>query len=291
MKDGGTGEMGRSPDIRVSLVSVSTPYVMSRGYRGAQSMGDSDVLPLIAYHRDEPPAMKIVPASRWREWMNATALRNANRCLPLLAANEAGWMLLNVKRFSASWSGEDSETAIVIDYGAQPPAERALTIFGYGIMSFRVPYVFRTPPGFDLHVRGPTNLPKDGIAPLDGLVEADWATSTFTMNWKFTRPGMVTFEEDEPFCMLVPQRRHDIEAFRPAVAHVETDEGMQTGWDAFIEGRHNIHLRKFLSQHTDAHADAREAWQGDYFRGRTADGRKAPEHKTKRRLRPFTPGG
>jgi len=59
-------------------------------------------LPFVAYHRGPAPAMKIVPASRWRDWMNATALRNANRCLPLLAANEAGWVLLNVRRFVAT---------------------------------------------------------------------------------------------------------------------------------------------------------------------------------------------
>ena len=35
-------------------------------------------------------------------------------------------------------------------------------------------------------VRGPTNSPKDGIAALDGIIETDWAHSTFTMNWRFT---------------------------------------------------------------------------------------------------------
>ena len=231
--------------------------------------------------------MKIVPASRWRDWMNGTALRNANRCLPLLAANEAGWVLLNVRRFTATWSGGDDLDSLTVDYPDGPPTDRGRSIFGYGILSFGVPYLFRTPPGFDLAVRGPTNSPKDGIAPLDGVIETDWATSTFTMNWKFTRPGEVTFEQDEPFCMVIPHRRHDLEAFAPEIRPVADDEGTEAGWEAFVEGRKDILLRKFLSQHTTAHADAREAWEGDYFRGKTADGRPAPEHKTKKRLKPF----
>ena len=70
---------------------------------------------------------------------------------------------------------------------------------------------------------------------------------------------------------------------------VEEDEPVAAGWTAFERNRADIHLRKFLAEHTNAHADAREAWEGDYFRGRTADGHAAPEHKTKRRLRAFDP--
>jgi Family of unknown function (DUF6065) len=251
---------------------------------------DAGTRELIAYHRGAAPDVELVPASRWREWMNDTALRNANRCLPLLSANEAGWVLLNRRRLHIRWTGEDADAAVTTDYDGAPPAQgAAMSIFGYGIVSFLVPFVFRTPPGFDLLVRGPANLPKDGIAPLDGLVETDWATSTFTMNWKFTRPGEVTFEEGEPVCMIVPQRRHDLESFAPEIRPVESDPSVASGWEAFNQSRHDILVRKFLSQHTAAHADSREAWEGDYFRGRTADGRPAPEHKTKRRLREFKP--
>ena len=34
---------------------------------------------------------------------------------------------------------------------------------------------------------------------------------------------IVAFEEGDPVCMVVPQRRHDLTRFRPAVAPVETD--------------------------------------------------------------------
>ena len=60
--------------------------------------------------------------------------------------------------------------------------------FGYGIVTWYLPYLFRTSPGYNLWVRGPVNSPKDGIVPLEGLVETDWAEATFTVNWKITRP-------------------------------------------------------------------------------------------------------
>src|SRR3954465_13077453 len=101
-----------------------------------------DGLPLRAYYREKPPRMRIVPASRWRTWMNETALRNANRCLPLLTANEAGWVLLNPAEFTAEWAGGDDASDLRIHY-ARAPVERATSIFGYGIVSFRVPYLFR----------------------------------------------------------------------------------------------------------------------------------------------------
>ncbi|NDG04180.1 MAG: hypothetical protein EB121_02330 [Alphaproteobacteria bacterium] len=45
--------------------------------------------------------------------------------------------------------------------------------------------------------RGAPNSAKHGIAPLDGLIETDWLPFGFTMNWRFTAPGQVTFERDD----------------------------------------------------------------------------------------------
>ena len=40
--------------------------------------------------------------------------------------------------------------------------------FGYGILTWTLPYLFRTPPDWNLLARGPSNLPKDGIQALEG---------------------------------------------------------------------------------------------------------------------------
>ena len=52
---------------------------------------------------------------------------------------------------------------------------------------------FQDTRGWNLMVRGPTNSSKDGIVALDGIIETDWAHSTFTMNWRFTRACTVEF--------------------------------------------------------------------------------------------------
>lgn len=242
---------------------------------------------LIAYHRGARPEMEIVPASRWREWMDRTHARNANRCLPLLAANEFGWVLLAQKGFSATWSGDPRPDSLTIAYDGPPPKHRAESNFGYGIVTFRVPYLFRTPPGWDLLVRGPTNEPKDGVAPLDAVVETDWAMATFTMNWKLTRAGTVQFEDDEPFCMIVPQRRHDLTSFRAELRPVADDADADEQWSLYDRRRDDLKLRKFLAVHTPGMGDVRAEWQSEYFKGRRPDGGQAPEHITKRRVDPF----
>ncbi len=60
---------------------------------------------------------------------------------------------------------------------------------------------------------------------MEGIVETDWASSVFSMNWKLTRAHMpVRFEVDEPICMIVPQRRAELEEFTPELRPIESDE-------------------------------------------------------------------
>ena len=40
--------------------------------------------------------------------------------------------------------------------------------FGNGILTWHLPMLFRTPPGYNLSVRGPANYPKDAVCPFRG---------------------------------------------------------------------------------------------------------------------------
>jgi hypothetical protein len=71
--------------------------------------------------------------------------------------------------------------------------------------------------------RGGPNRIKDGIHPLDGLVETNWLPFSFTMNWKFTRPGAVTFAKGEPFCLITMTPSVAIEAVQPVILSMEDD--------------------------------------------------------------------
>src|SRR5256714_13589477 len=90
-------------------------------------------MPLVAFHgRDPLTAPEIEPVPRWRDWMTATAGRSANRCLPLLMANEAGWVLKNFAAFTATWNGSDGREAILIEYDDACPANRRLASSHFG---------------------------------------------------------------------------------------------------------------------------------------------------------------
>lgn len=244
---------------------------------------------LVAFHPTERPAVGLVPASRWRDWMGDWLKRSAQRCLPLLMASESGWVLENPRTFTAVWDGTDSIDGIRVEYPRGKPAHGvAGSTFGSGVLTFNVPYVFRTPPGVNMLARGPSNWPKDGIAPLEGLVETDWSVASFTMNWKITRADHpVTFEEGEPYCMVVPQPRGLLESFTPALRPMREDSELLEGFRTWSQARQELKTKKFLSIYADDFKDYRTAWQKEYFRGQYPNGGPAPEHQTKLRLGRF----
>lgn len=236
-------------------------------------------LPLIAYERGGASETTILPAPLERDWMDAVAHRFVYRCLPLLIANQSGWLVLNTYVVAATWNGGMRPEDITLEYLDDAPGRThyALSHFGAGVVTFSLPYLFRTPPGFNLHVRGPANLPKDGIAALEGIVETDWSDATFTMNWRFTRPGQrVVFEQDEPIAMLVPVRRGDVERFRPVYRAIERDPATEAGFVAFVDSRGQF-IKDLRSMEPEA---GRSQWQKHYMRGETVLGRRAVEHQT-----------
>ena len=249
---------------------------------------------IVALHGEDIPAVSLEPAPRWRPWMEATVRRNANRCLPLLMANESGWVMRNPVPFTATWDGSDLPAGVRIEIDAGAPHHPGFIEpgFGHGIVTFAVPYLFRTPPGFNLLARGPAHWPKDGASPLEGLVETDWSVATFTMNWKLTRPEHpVRFELDEPFCMVVPQRRGELESFAPAVRPFRSDPETLRATKQWNENRHQLRVHKFLAQHSKELEGFKDHWERTYFKGKLPDGSDAPEHQTKLRLKPFDGDG
>jgi hypothetical protein len=246
---------------------------------------------LIAYYTEsEPPRVEIVPADRRRGWIEVMPDKWANRCLPLLIANEAGWILRNPIGFTARWSGSDHPNAIAIRYDDAPPSLPRLvrSHFGHGVLTWGVPFLFRTSPGMNLLARGPANDPKDGIGPLEGIVETDWAVATFTMNWKFTRADYdISFAAGEPFCMVVPQRRGELESITVRVCAVTEDPETEAHARRWAEQRDEMHKKKFLAAYSGEYESEWSAWERAYFQGRFPDGSYAPQHQTKLKLRTF----
>jgi hypothetical protein len=205
----------------------------------------------------------------------------------MFIANQSGWELRNRCAFTATWFGQEAEVDVRIAPDKRGTEQfMPLSHFGNGIMTWHLPMVFRTPPGYNLLVRGPANYPKHGISPLEGIVETDWASASFSMSWKFTcKHQPVRFEVDEPICMIVPQRRAELEEFAPELRRIDSDEDLQRKHELFLRSRD---AAKQIEQLTRVAAGERVEWQGDYTRGRHTDGEAGtPDHQTRRHLRPF----
>jgi hypothetical protein len=239
---------------------------------------------LICY-ADGNSCIRIVPAEMRRQWMDDTERRSAYRCLPLAIANTHGWMILNTASFVAEWTGEASAEAVVIKPLEAGSTMIADSIFGSGVLTFGIDGLFRTEPGYDLMVTGPTNLPKDGIQPLTGLVETDWSPFPFSMSWKFTRPHLpVSFVQDEPICMIFPVARGVIETAEPEFRDFGTEPELLTSIRDWAESR-----AEFIEQLGVPGSSAQvKGWQKDYFDGGGRFGTAPPDHRTRLRAKPFT---
>jgi hypothetical protein len=237
-----------------------------------------DAKALRAYRITMRPLMPIVPASLNRDWMDRTSGRFAYRCLPLLIANQSGWMILNSSKVATHWDGSNSADGLQVSTADGSASSH----FGYGILTWTLPYLFRTPKGYNLQVRGPANYPKDGVCALEGIVESDWTEASFTMNWQITRPNTtITFERDEPICMIVPQKRGELELFSPEVCSLRSDDELNRRHTAWGKSR-----KRFLE--AAASVEHTEGWQKHYFRGTTISGDPAEQHQTRLKIRAFT---
>lgn len=237
---------------------------------------DATSLDFIAYRLAEHTPSIVVADAR-RSWMDETPGRFANRCLPMLIANQAGWFILNSHTVRATWDGGPEVSSLTVEYLEPLPADPpVVSYFGSGILTWRVPILFRTPPEFNLWARGPANSPKMGAYPLEGIVETDWSVATFTMNWMMLTPDQwVVFEEGEPICMLVPQRKHDLEQLSPRSVPISNSPELAAQFAAWMHSRY-----RFIMEHKPGE------WQKDYFRGGPA-AQTAGVHRTRLALKPF----
>lgn len=247
------------------------------------SFKDEEPLELIAYRLNKTN-MPLITGETNRKWMDDTPNRFAYRCMPMLLANQAGWMILCSHDISVAWDGRQSIEGLTIHNMSGEKPCPALSVFGSGILTFTLPYLFRTPEGYNLVAQGPANMPKDGISALSGVIETDWAESTFTMNWMITRPHhTITFSKGEPICMITPQRRYEIERFQPVIREITSDPVLHDDYTQWANSRRefNNDLKKHDSQ------ARKEGWQKHYAQGKTVSNKRSTSHQSKLTLRDF----
>jgi len=244
-----------------------------------------DKLQITAYEVVEKP-MALRTAERARQWIEGLPDRFAYRCLPLAIANQVGWEILNPATFTARWNGKPGLDAITIKFDGESNTLIG-SHFGHGVLTFSPGYLFRTTKSHNLWVRGPANRPKDGIAPLEGLIETDWAPFTFTMNWQFTRKRhKVRFEEGEPIATIVPYPRHYARKFDAVQRNLNEDPKL---YQQFIDWREDrLAFNEELKN--DGSAAQQKGWQRTYMKGQDQAGRTFAGHETKIQMKAFRRG-
>jgi hypothetical protein len=196
--------------------------------------------------------------------------RHPYRCLPLAIANAYGWDLHSPYGFTATWNG--GERAQDVEFRADDDAPYldhfVNSNFTHGVVTMHTGYLFRTEPGWHVIATGPLNAPKDGIAPLTGVIESDWLPYPFTMNWRFTRPCSVRFERGEPFCRVFPVPAGAVQAAEPEVHDLSHDPELLSQYQVW-RGKRD----EFMSKYRSGDAETiKQAWQKFYFEGKYADG-------------------
>ncbi len=146
----------------------------------------------------------IRPCEIKRNWMDAIPQQYIYRCIPLLAANTMGWEILNPSTSEVRWDGGDLTNTMRIETET-PGKFTAASHFGTGMVTWYVPFLFRTSPDLGLLVTGPANHEHNNAVPLDAFVRTDWLPFPFTMNWRITQTDTpVKFEAGEPICRILP---------------------------------------------------------------------------------------
>jgi len=218
-----------------------------------------------------------------RDWMDATPNRFAYRCLPLTIANQTGWWIRNPVGFTATWRGSSAPGTIDFQFDVSGETWKSWinSQFGEGIVTWNTPFLFQTKPaGSRLLVSGPINYFKAFAHPLTALIESDWMSMSFTMNWKLAVPDQpVRFESGEPLFQAIPLAGHvcaDLEGSSVTYQRLGDAPATYKAYQAWNEGRRQFHDQKAMGQVKP------DDWQKDYFQGRDALGRAtATLHMTK----------
>jgi len=222
-------------------------------------------------------------APRQREWMDATPSHHAYRCLPLTIANQTGWWVRNPVGFTAVWNGGKQPGSIDFwfDAAAELWSGWITNQFGEGIITWNTPFLFRTKPaGSRLLVGGPLNYFKPNLHPLTALIESDWLTMSFTMNWKVMWPDEpIRYDVGEPLFQVIPLAGNVCADLEGAVVHyarLAEDPAAADAYHRWQQARDQFHQGK-------ARGEVRpDGWQKDYFHGPDATGGAVTaDHRTK----------
>ncbi len=114
---------------------------------------------------------------------------------------------------------------------------------------------------------------------------------TSTMNWKITIPNYpVHFRKGDPFCMITPQKRGELEQFDPQIVPLEADPATQAAYTKFKHKRALTLVvnERIYQRNKENTKQLKKIYDHDYLHGNAIQDSKTQEgHQTRLNLKPF----
>ena len=137
--------------------------------------------------------------------------------------------LLCPQAFEATWNGGPTAEDVEI-HSTADASQGFVRSGGEGRLTFHPGVQFKTESDQILWARGPIDQPKEGLAPLETMVDSSVLPCTLTLSWRFTRPGCsVRFEAGEPFCTVLPYPKSGLQEV--ALEVVRPDDEDAFAWE------------------------------------------------------------
>lgn len=131
-------------------------------------------------------------------------------CLPFKIANSIGWDIVLPFDFNATLLDDNSIKVEVEEKYQYLFSDK----IGNGILAMQIPYFIECSKDCFIHVRGPINIYKQNLYPLEAFVESDWFHSYMTMNWKIIEKNkQIKFNKNESICRIIPYPKKFIQKF------------------------------------------------------------------------------
>ena len=227
---------------------------------------------LRAYNWRNDERYSLVGPNDHRGWMDAIEDGHPYRCAPLRLANVCEWWVVaREATFARCGEGGGRDVLSVQGVGESH--------FGFGVLTFRVPFVFEVDEPWCLHVKGPANFVVANAHPLEGIIDPRALDVGFTMNWLIQPGSSAVFERDGPVAaisLIDPAALHDtLMHVQPGAEHPRRDE-----LERWSHGRSQVYDRIIAGEpgpHTDgAYARAaRKSLPNVRFRGLRTHGSEA----------------
>lgn len=221
--------------------------------------------------------IETLNGNKKRDWF----VDHAYFCLPLMIANQHGFIVKAAYDFSVFWDGGGYIPNVIVKHQEQNNQGQIISShFGMGTFTIQNPWMVRTPNGVNTLVMNPPNFYIDGITHMTACVETDNLRRDFTFNLKITRPKVwIEIKKGTPIGYMLPYPRYFIDNYNFKI----NEDGIPK--QLIQNERQTANL--FGRERSEIDSKYAGGIGGRYMRGEDIYGNKFEEHQKKLNGCPF----